>query len=38
MKRLVALILYGVGAVLAVFGMTGPAIACISAGLFVSAL
>ena len=38
MKHTIVVILYGAGAILAVFGLTGPAIACISAGLFVSSL
>lgn len=38
MKHTIAVILFGAGAVLAVFKLVGPAIACISAGLFVSAL
>lgn len=34
MKHVVALVLFGAGAVLAAFKLTGPAVACISAGLF----
>ncbi len=37
-SKLVALILFGVGAVLGVVGVTNWAIGCISAGLFVEAL
>lgn len=38
MKHVIALVLFGVAAVLAFFGVTGPAIGCIGAGLFVEAL
>jgi hypothetical protein len=36
--NLIALVLFGAGAVLAAFKLVGPAIACISAGLFVQQL
>jgi hypothetical protein len=33
--HIIALVLFGAGAVLAAFKLVGPAVACVSAGLFV---